>query len=209
MGFFAIKGKNISKIHRHLRQLRGIVRSAVLCQEAAVSSTRDSITRLYSDRGYREFLEQQFTIALKNANYPLSICLLTIDGFLAFCESHCRNDRDILLVELASLLSDVLRDSDIIARSNGGTFYVIFPLTVKDKALQLMEEVRLTVQGHLFHCGKGITISAGVSWYPDDLVEDVNSLHANAERALSEAIMYRNTVVAHSLQTVDTSAIKI
>lgn len=196
VGVFAVQGRNIRRMHRLLQELGGTVRSATTYNKVEKSTTRDLLSGLLNDRGYSEYLRRQFAIASRHG-HPLSVCMLAVDGFPNLCAARGRDEGDMMLVEVASLLRRSVRNYDIVARYKGETFCIIFPQTGKEEAFALSEEIRKRISAHSFCQDMYATVSAGVAGYPDDGAENVGILHSKASAALRQARLFCDKAVAY------------
>jgi len=72
-----------------------------------------------------------------------------------------------VLVQLARVIQDNVRENDIVARYGGEEFTILCPETSLEQAYTLAERLRLTVARHLFLGNRGggssLTISIGVT----------------------------------------------
>lgn len=92
---------------------------------------------------------------------------------------------DKLLSQLAKLISDNLRASDIFGRYGGEEFLIICTQTNKQKAFLLAEKLRMVVKNFRFDEVGYKTISLGVSDLQKD--DNVKSLFKKADDALYQA----------------------
>ncbi len=111
---------------------------------------------------------------------------------------------DVVLQNLAQILSGSIRRTDIVARYGGEEFLIIIPHTGMSEAFDLAERIRLIVQesevAH-FRTRAGrqpihVTVSAGAATFEKDMV-DTRALIERADAALYQAKSEgRNRVVA-------------
>ena len=99
-------------------------------------------------------------------------------------------------------MTQAARYSDKVFRYGGEEFTILLPHTSKDQAYSLAERLRNTVEKHKFilpDTGKAshITISIGISAFPDDAVS-AQSLLKKADDALYKAKKNRNKVARYS-----------
>jgi len=108
----------------------------------------DSLTKLMNRYGFELCLNRAIARA-KRSNDFLAVILLDLDDFKAINDTLGHQTGDILLVKVASRLSAVLRDGDVIARLGGDEFVVLvtdndykyFPMIVANRLLKAFEEV--------------------------------------------------------------------
>jgi len=151
---------------------------------------RDGLTGIFNHRYFQEAL----LVELGRSNRykrNFSLVFMDVDFFKKYNDAHGHPEGDKLLIALAHVLQDSLRDSDSVARYGGEEFVLILPETSKEGARRVAESVRRKVAEHPFPGretqpqGK-VTISLGVATFPEDGV-DGPSLIERADKALSEA----------------------
>ena len=129
-------------------------------QLAQLAST-DALTGLYNRREFDEQLDSQIHL-MKRMARPLSLLLVDIDDFKQYNDRYGHLAGDQVLITIASLLSQNIRASDIIARFGGEEFVVILPDTTGLAALQLAERLREAIHAYPWQ-GASLTISLGAA----------------------------------------------
>ncbi len=102
---------------------------------------RDPLTRLLNARGLRKALE----VTLANAarmQHNTATLLMNIDHFAQINDSFGQDCGDALLGQLAVILSDECRGSDVIAATGPGEFVVVLPETELSMARRVAERLR-------------------------------------------------------------------
>jgi diguanylate cyclase (GGDEF)-like protein len=98
---------------------------------------------------------------------PLAVAFIDIDRFKPINDSYGHNSGDAVLRQVASLITDNVRTSDLFGRYGGEEFMLICPETTIDDALVLTEKLRSLVMGKTMRLANGqaaaITISAGIA----------------------------------------------
>lgn len=147
-------------------------------------SVTDSLTQLYNRVKLDEVFTEQVHASIRY-NTPFSILLCDVDLFKRVNDNFGHLIGDKILAETANILSETIRETDIIGRWGGEEFLVICRETDKENALQLAQRLRIAVESHRFMSNQRQTISIGVSSFmPKD--SDLSML-ARADRALYSA----------------------
>lgn len=146
-------------------------------------SVRDSLTTLYNHGYLYEFLEEEKK-RYSRSHSAFSIVMIDIDHFKKINDLHGHIHGDIILKELAALLKEHLRTSDIVGRYGGEEFLAVLIDSDRNDAYQVAEKIRKTVENHLFSNGLSITLSIGVSTYKEG---SISALIERADKKMYEA----------------------
>lgn len=162
--------------------------SEVLKHEA----TTDSLTGLYN----RRFFDEHYKIAFGQSarqKLPLSVFMIDIDFFKDYNDFYGHPAGDRTLIKVASALkSQLSRASDVVARYGGEEFILMLPTMQQENAIQFAEKLRTTIWNlaipHLrSRISQQISVSIGISTYPQDGSTDVSALIHAADTALYKA----------------------
>jgi diguanylate cyclase (GGDEF)-like protein len=148
-------------------------------------ATTDPLTGLANRKQIMTSLELQME-GFSRHGTNFSLLMLDIDFFKKVNDTYGHQAGDSVLVELASILSTILRTLDTAGRYGGEEFVVILHTADQAQAGQSAERIRQAVERHVFACHGHelrITVSIGASViYPTD--ETVDSLIARVDKAL-------------------------
>jgi len=158
---------------------------------------RDSLTGLFNHSTLKERLSQELSRAIRY-NISLAFAMLDIDHFKHVNDTYGHSVGDNVLKNLARLLVNRLRTSDIVGRYGGEEFAIIFPNTSGSDAVQVLDEIRRSFGGIVHQANNGqvfhVTFSAGVAAYPGSVTPA--NIGDAADRALYQAkVGGRNRVV--------------
>lgn len=171
--------------------IRGLLNEAKLeeqRQELEHTNRIDPLTNIYN-RGY---FDTAYTIQWNNSRrnkYEQSLLLIDIDHFKAVNDNYGHLFGDDCLKDIADILQQATRrETDLVARFGGEEFAFLLSNTPLSVAIELAEELRKTVENHLFSADEfKVTISIGVaSQIPQSNVTP-NSLIDHADKALYKA----------------------
>ncbi len=149
-------------------------------------SVTDSLTGLYNRRYFEDLMEKETAIAIRHGEI-YSVLLADIDHFKRINDTYGHPEGDIVLKEVAKILSENLRQTDILCRIGGEEFIILTKRTGKTDAMSLSEKLRLAVQARTFKfSGEAIhlTVSIGVSTYNNDGIDHTREPIKRADKAL-------------------------
>ena len=158
-------------------------------------SVTDELTGLNNRRALLDQASRLFAQSTRSAT-PVSLALIDIDHFKEVNDRYGHPTGDRILVAFATLLKDVVRRADVVARIGGEEFCVLMPATDTTGASELCERLRRAVAEHTFRGATGqaealsITISAGVTTTRTDTAPSDDSfaaLYPRADQALYQA----------------------
>jgi len=152
-----------------------------------VEAAHDPLTNLWGRRHFSEIFKQEVEAA-NRYGYPLSLTLFDVDDFKQINDSHGHNAGDVILKELATVLKNNQRGSDVYARWGGEEFLVLMPGTSSDEAMITAERLRKAIEETPFSYETKVTSSFGVSQYKGASENDnfTKMLH-RADQALYQA----------------------
>ena len=179
------------------------VSNALLHEKTVQLSKTDGLTGL---KNYREFKEAFRAELLRSKRYQRasSLLMIDVDHFKHYNDAYGHPQGDVLLKNMAELIQNSFKDTDIVARYGGEEFAVLLVETgAKDRAVAVAERLRATVERHKFSYeetqpGGSITISIGVSCYPEDGRAADELIQAADDALYRDKNEGRNKVVAAS-----------
>lgn len=134
----------------------------------------DKLTGLFNRHFIDETIESEVFRA-DRYNLCFSVVLLDVDHFKQINDTYGHHVGDSVLVEVALILKNNLRKTDLVGRWGGEEFLVVCPETKLADAVHLAEKLRSKIEAHQFsEVERTITASFGVSAYRvDDTVESL------------------------------------
>lgn len=142
----------------------------------------DTLTQLYNRKKYDETIEELVTKFSKTKEV-FSLVLIDIDFFKDINDTYGHDIGDYILVELAKLLKENTRDSDMLFRWGGEEFIIIVKAS-SDQAYNLAQKLRGIIENHKFQSIL-ITASFGVSQIKRDTTQ--KTLFTQGDKALYQA----------------------
>ncbi len=158
-------------------------------------SRTDPLTGLSNRRALDDSLESLF--AMKD-RYELtfSLCILDVDHFKRINDEYGHLEGDRVLQEVANLIDNCVRETDVVTRYGGEEFVVLMPSTDLDGANMFAERVRVAAEAKL-----KVTVSGGVA--QASAADEPQTLLARADAALYRAKANgRNCIYCHTGERV-------
>jgi diguanylate cyclase (GGDEF)-like protein len=170
----AAKNRELAQAHAEL-----VLRTSqleALQEQLRDQAERDWLTGLHNRRYLARELERPAQDRLAG---PLTLAVLDLDHFKSINDGFGHAAGDQVLVRVAGLLLDVLRETDIVVRSGGEEFLVLMPATDARAGRAACERIRQAVESEAWEriaSGLGVTASIGVAstHAPSDLEALVN-----------------------------------
>ena len=134
-------------------------------EDLAEANRVDGLTRAFNRRHWEECMAQEFSRA-RRYKHNVSLIMLDIDRFKQINDTYGHQCGDMVLIETAKYIKELLRISDIFGRYGGEEFCVILPETDLLGAADVAERIRDGFQHLQFNFGgKSLkaTLSVGVT----------------------------------------------
>ena len=144
----------------------------------------DGLTGLLNQRVFAERLAEEFRRARRYGE-PLSLIVLDVDRFKVYNDAFGHLAGNAALQEVARVLQQHARETDLAARFGGEEFALILPHTERGEAVALAERLRAAVEGADWGAGRAVTASFGVC----ELTPEVGTPEALI--GCADAAMYR------------------
>ncbi|MEH0022808.1 MAG: sensor domain-containing diguanylate cyclase [Desulfobacter sp.] len=149
----------------------------------------DPLTGLLNRGVMERILEREFQRA-KRYKTDLTLLFLDLDAFKTINDTAGHDAGDKALCMAAQTLTQLKRDSDIVARFAGDEFVVILPSTPKTHAEHYIKRVKAHLDANPFDAGGDsfvIRMSHGVASIYDPEISDARSLVKTADQLLYKA----------------------
>lgn len=156
------------------------VRNARLLAERERLAAVDGLTGLANRREFDTVLAREVNRS-ERSREPLSLLIFDIDHFKAINDTRGHLAGDEVLRGFAGVLSDAVRDMDLVARYGGEEFAVILPRCEAPDAVHVVSRVMSALRRSTEL--EGVTVSAGVASMPANASSPVE-LVAAADDAL-------------------------
>jgi diguanylate cyclase (GGDEF)-like protein/PAS domain S-box-containing protein len=105
----------------------------------------DGLTGVYNHRMLQKRLQEEYERAIRY-NLPLSVVMIDVDRFKRYNDTYGHPAGDEVLRQIAQMLQNNVRTSDVVTRYGGEEFVIILPNTDRVGAMSLSERFRFTLE---------------------------------------------------------------
>lgn len=127
-------------------------------------ATFDSLTAIYNRSKFNNVLITEAK-RVKRYDTTLSLIIFDIDKFKNVNDTYGHVVGDTVLKELAVLVSQSIREHDILSRWGGEEFIILTPEVDLSNAQKLAEKLRVKIEGNQFTHAGSVTCSFGVAQF--------------------------------------------
>lgn len=193
-----------------LQRLATIV---AICLENASNHERlkrvgltDSLTGVNNRRFFDQRLNEEVARAVRSGE-PMACLFMDVDHFKRVNDQHGHQVGDMVLREVAGLIREQLRATDVLGRYGGEEFAALLVNAPQSAALEIAERIRDAIETHDFALAEGgtltATISIGVANLPNQASVAATKLAGDLVDRADQAVYQaktagRNRVVAAS-----------
>ena len=152
--------------------------------EFEIKAYIDELTQVPNRAKFNQVLHKEIE-RYQRYNQEFSLILLDIDHFKHFNDTHGHQLGDDILRELAQLIENRIRTTDLFARWGGEEFVIILTNTHIDAAFIFAEKIRASIEDYNFKNNLKLTCSFGVTVSAEDDYEEL--IFKRADAALYQA----------------------
>jgi diguanylate cyclase (GGDEF)-like protein len=150
----------------------------------------DALTNLWNRRYFYKIISQKMD-QQKIKKSCLYIALIDVDNFKQVNDNLGHLTGDELLVQLATVFRQSVRDTDIVVRWGGDEFAIILPDIPSEEAFLIAKRIKETVKNKFKPYL--ITISVGIMQITDEI--DAKRVLEKLDKALYQAKQTRNLIM--------------
>jgi diguanylate cyclase (GGDEF)-like protein len=172
---------------------RKVVAEALAQAEKTESQLRyladhDSLTGLLDRRRFRSELDQYVSFTARYGGQG-AVMIIDIDGLKGVNDKHGHHAGDNLIRQIAAIMRERVRNTDLVARLSGDEFAVLMPQTDTAGALQLGEDLRAQVAESAVPVpdAESTTISVGVTMFGGEREVGAEAVLLAADQAMYRA----------------------
>lgn len=166
------KKKLVPYILNYANEAAPVLETKRLMQMLRESSLKDSLTGLYNRRFLDEYVEKLAPQVIRQKG-SIAVFMIDMDHFKIVNDDYGHDVGDLVLKELSKVLSENVREGDLVVRY-GGEEFIILAHNVADEsdAINLAEKIRTKVAEQKINISSdkvlNKTISIGISMFPQD-----------------------------------------
>ncbi len=167
---FISMAKSINEVNENLER---IVEKRTKALEEANSSLRklsllDGLTGIFNRRSFDRDLKSVFKDAKEGMGH-FSVLMADIDGFKSYNDTYGHTEGDEILIKVAQIITEKIRDVDRAYRYGGDEFAIIFnnadKISSKAIAQRIITEIKKLNIPNIKSKSMIITLSAGIAEY--------------------------------------------
>lgn len=154
--------------------------------ELQYKANHDNLTKLYNRQKLNDELNKE-VLRENRYKHGLSLLMFDIDDFKNVNDTYGHDIGDVVLIDIANILKDSTRSTDIACRWGGEEFMVLLPETNITDTINIAETIRKNVENYKFsNVELQITISIGAVEFIVD-VDDKETFIKHADVAMYKA----------------------
>jgi diguanylate cyclase (GGDEF)-like protein len=181
----ALAAKNRQLAEAHVELERRADELEALQAQLREQAERDPLTGLHNRRYLAREIER---LTAERTAGPLSLAVLDVDHFKTINDRFGHATGDEVLIRIAGLLCDELRETDSIIRSGGEEFIVLMPRTDAGAAIACCERIRAAVNTAVWaSVANGLRVTTSVGVATTDVATDLEAVIRLADQRLYEA----------------------
>lgn len=186
-------------------RIQSVLRIKELEHQLMLKAIADPLTGIFNRRHFFDISKNELARALRNENgdKKLSLAILDIDSFKDVNDTHGHQAGDYVLIHLANLLKEGIRQYDILARYGGEEFIILFIACDKVTAEVILQRLKDRFSRHTYEFESrrvNCSFSAGIAELSEcrDEVITIDGLIKMADARLYHAKEAgRNRIVDH------------
>jgi diguanylate cyclase (GGDEF)-like protein len=193
-----------SEIERYALSLEDQIRDRT--RQIEEMSRQDMLTGLINQRGFHEHLRRECS-AVERGSDPLSLIVIDLNDFKQINDSKGHPEGDRVLTEVAKIVRQSARDTDISCRYGGDEFAILMPHTAQDDAAVLARRIitnlgEPNIDGLSFSIGIAVS-AAQAPLTPSDLIKAADDAMYKAK------LSYREDLRSHFISVTKAKDVQL
>ncbi len=166
-GAFSITSEDLYTLTLLGEYIAMSIDNAHLYREIRRLAVKDEMTGTFNYRYFKEMLNREIKQREKSRE-SFSLLMIDIDRFKQLNDTYGHLKGDKVLKKVSRIIKGTVRKKDIVTRYGGDEFVIVIWGVGKDAARMLGERIRKSVKRELNKFSFPLTLSIGVSTYPED-----------------------------------------
>ena len=171
----------------------------------SAAASHDGLTGLYDKTTFSRLLREELNRQMRRKR-PTTLLMADIDHFKKINDTFGHADGDMVIQQVADILRQQARTSDVVGRCGGEEFGVLMPEEELESGRTAAERIRLAVERHFHNTPYKATISIGVATYLGGDTIPAESAADEIARAADSAL-YEAKRTGRNRVSVATSAV--
>lgn len=188
-----LKFDHVAFIINRVLETRSLRQKALQTDYYKDLSNRDELTKISNYRHFNYVLQLEID-RQQRYRRPLTLLIIDIDDFKKCNDAHGHLSGDLVLVNVASLLTSQVRSCDFVARYGGDEFTIILPEISEKEALAVCRRIMKTISGYEFQSFEKkaigpLSVTIGIASFPNhagmgrELIEKADQAMYSGKRA--------------------------
>lgn len=159
-------------------------------------SLTDGLTDLYNYRFFEKQLEVEMA-RTRRTGLPCSLMMTDLDDFKLLNDTLGHDEGNKFLVNVAQVIREKLRPTDILCRYGGDEFAVIMPSTALFDAIRIAQRLKESVSGVPPKLDRPFSVSIGLAEYDPSSGQEMSLFVNMADKALYRAKKGGKNMICH------------
>jgi diguanylate cyclase (GGDEF)-like protein/PAS domain S-box-containing protein len=171
----------------HMMSCNDITEQKCFEEKLQAISLTDDLTGLYNRRGFFTLTQQQMKVA-ERAKKDMLLFFADLDKMKHINDTLGHQGGDKALIEVANILKEVFRESDIIGRMGGDEFAILAIDTTDETREVLIKRLHNTLDDYNRPEGRNykLSLSIGIAHYDPEKPSSLDELIAQADTLMYE-----------------------
>lgn len=170
-----------------LNELMARIQHVKLQEKVRTMAVTDELTGLYNRRGFFSLVEKLLQLC-KREKKGIFMLYTDLDGLKKINDTFGHKEGDMALIDIADILRNNYRESDIIARIGGDEFVVIPIGTTEDSAKIATSRLQKNIEIHNSEINRSykLSLSFGIAYYDPENPCSIDELLVQGDKLMYE-----------------------
>jgi two-component system cell cycle response regulator len=170
-----------------LNELMARIQHVKLQEKVRTMAVTDELTGLYNRRGFFSLAEKLLQLC-KREKKGIFMLYTDLDGLKKINDTFGHKEGDMALIDIANILRNNYRESDIIARIGGDEFVVIPVGTTEDSAKIATSRLQKSIEIHNSEINRSykLSLSFGIAYYDPENSCSIDELLVQGDKLMYE-----------------------